>query len=128
SLTPGEKRLILEVDGELMDVVVTGQTVREALEEWGIRLRAGDRVFPPPDALVVDGSYVTYTRRFSVPAGKPVALPYGTAFEPDPSLPVGARRLQTDGTKSPGTCPTGSSPSVPAAPHPPEDTGRGGPS
>jgi 3D (Asp-Asp-Asp) domain-containing protein len=97
SLKPGEKRLILEVEDELLDIVVKGQTVREALAELGIELRPGDQVFPPAEALVTDGSYVTYARRLSVPIGAAVALAYTTSFESDGTLPVGARSLRQAG-------------------------------
>jgi len=92
-----EKHVTLEVGGDLLELTTTAQTVGEALAGWGFQLGRYDRLFPPAEALVTDGAYITYEPRPKLPAGEKVPLPFATTFELDEALPVGARCLVQEG-------------------------------
>lgn len=94
---PAHKRVTLEVRGDLLELTTTAETVAEALAEWGFELGAFDRVFPPAEALVTDGAYITYEPRGELPPDERVPLPFVTTFELEEGLPLGARCLVQEG-------------------------------
>lgn len=57
-----QKTVHLVVDGQVVDGVTSGSTVRDALREIGLVLEEGDQVSVPLDAAAVDGLVVLVTR------------------------------------------------------------------
>ncbi len=98
---PAVKQVTLEVEGDLLQLATTARTVAEALAGWGFQVGAQDRVFPPGEALITDGGYITYEPRGALPEADRVDVPFATIFQLDDGLPVGARRTLQAGR--PGT-------------------------
>ena len=86
------KQVTLEVGGDLLDLTTTARTVGEALAGWGFTVGPNDRLFPPAEALITDGGYITYEPRRAPAGAERVDVPFATVFQLDESLPVGTRR------------------------------------
>jgi uncharacterized protein YabE (DUF348 family) len=92
-----QKTVHLAVDGQVIDGVTSGGTVRDALRDIGLVLNEGDRVSVPLDATATDGLVVLVTR--AATAGETVteAVPFAEEEVEDPALAKGTRKVETAG-------------------------------
>lgn len=60
------KDVVIQVDGQVLEVATFGKTVEDLLEKEGIRLEAGDLVKPALQTVLRDGLVVKITRAFPV--------------------------------------------------------------
>lgn len=92
-----QKTVHLVVDGQVIDGVTSGSTVRDALKEIGLVLEEADQVSVPLDAAAVDGLVVMVTR--AATAGETVteAVPFAVQEVEDPTLVMGNRTVKTAG-------------------------------
>ncbi|GIG36566.1 hypothetical protein Cpa01nite_19470 [Cellulomonas pakistanensis] len=92
-----QKTVHLAVDGQVIDGVTSGATVRDALRDIGLVLNEGDRVSVPLDATATDGLVVLVTR--AATAGETVteAVPFEEQEVEDPTLAKGTRKVETAG-------------------------------
>ncbi len=92
-----QKTVHVSVDGQLIDAVSTGATVRDALVDVGLVLGEDDEVSVPLNATAVDGLVVVVTRASSTGETTTEALPYETQEVDDPGLAQGTRKVVTQG-------------------------------
>jgi uncharacterized protein YabE (DUF348 family) len=92
-----QKTIHLAVDGQVIDGLTSGGTVRDALRDIGLVLNEGDRVSVPLDATATDGLVVLVTR--AATAGETVteAVPFEEQEVEDPTLVKGTRKVATPG-------------------------------
>jgi len=86
-----QKTIHLVVDGQVIDGVSSGSTVREALRDIGLVLNEGDQVSVPLDAAAVDGLAVLVTRGEQSGEVVTETLPFETEEIEDPKLLKGMR-------------------------------------
>jgi resuscitation-promoting factor RpfB len=91
------KEFHLVVDGQVIDGVSTGATVRDALRDIGLVLNEGDQVSVPLDAAAVDGLAVLVTRGQSSGEVVTEALPFDEEEVEDEDLPKGTRIITQAG-------------------------------
>ena len=91
------KAVHVAVDGGVVDVVTTAETVREALQETGLVLAEGDQVSVPLDDAVVDGLTVEVTRAEHGTTTVLEELPFTETVVEDPTLLEGRRVVATVG-------------------------------
>jgi uncharacterized protein YabE (DUF348 family) len=91
------KTVHVVVDGQTIDAVTDGGTVRDALVDVGVVLAASDRLSVPLSATAVDGLAVVVTRAQSVGDTATEAVPYETQEVEDPNLVKGDRKVSTRG-------------------------------
>jgi 3D (Asp-Asp-Asp) domain-containing protein len=72
----------LEVDGRVIDLPRTGDTVREALEDAGVTLDADDEVSPTLESTLADGASVRVRRVRFVEREVEARIPFRTAIRP----------------------------------------------
>jgi len=92
-----EKTVHLAVDGQVIDGVTSGGTVRDALREIGLVLDEGDEVSVPLDAAAVDGLVVMVTRAATQGEKVTEALPFDVQEVADASLFAGTTKVRTAG-------------------------------
>jgi len=92
-----EKTVHLAVDGQVIDGVTSGGTVRDALREIGLVLDEGDEVSVPLDAAAVDGLVVMVTRAATQGEKVTEALPFDVQEVEDASLFAGTTKVRTAG-------------------------------
>ena len=92
-----QKTVHLVVDGEVIDGVSSGSTVRDALRDIGLVLEEGDQVSVPLDAAAVDGLVVLVTRAATSGETVTEAVPFEVREVEDPTLVKGNRRVTTTG-------------------------------
>ncbi|WP_227423170.1 aggregation-promoting factor C-terminal-like domain-containing protein [Pengzhenrongella sicca] len=92
-----EKTIHLAVDGQVIDGVTTGSTVREALKEIGLVLQDGDQVSVPLDATAVDGLVVLVTRAQQGSGTTTETVPFTERVVEDPELAEGTRTVTRAG-------------------------------
>ncbi|QGQ20169.1 DUF348 domain-containing protein [Cellulomonas sp. JZ18] len=92
-----QKTVHLVVDGQVIDGVSSGATVRDALRDIGLVLEEGDHVSVPLDAAAVDGLVVLVTRAASSGETVTETVPFAVQEVEDPSLVTGTRKVQTAG-------------------------------
>lgn len=92
-----QKTVHLVVDGQVIDGVTSGSTVRDALREIGLVLEEADQVSVPLDAAAVDGLVVLVTR--AATSGETVneVVPFGVQEVEDATLVKGNRVVKTTG-------------------------------
>jgi len=92
-----QKTVHLVVDGQVIDGVTSGSTVRDALREIGLVLEEADQVSVPLDAAAVDGLVVLVTR--AVTSGETVteAVPFEVQEIEDPTLVKGNKVVKNAG-------------------------------
>jgi len=91
------KTVHVVVDGNTIDSVTSGGTVREALKDVGLVLGEEDRLSVPLAANAVDGLVVVVTRASSSGETTVEAIPYETQQVEDPSLSKGITTVVTAG-------------------------------
>jgi uncharacterized protein YabE (DUF348 family) len=92
-----QKTVHVAVDGQLIDAVTTGGTVRDALKDVGLVLGDGDQVSVPLDTTAVDGLVVVVTRAASSGQTDTEAVPFDTQQVDDPALAKGTTKVVTAG-------------------------------
>ncbi|QCB95430.1 ubiquitin-like domain-containing protein [Cellulomonas shaoxiangyii] len=92
-----QKTVHLVVDGQVIDGVSSGATVRDALRDIGLVLEEGDRVSVPLDAAAVDGLVVLVTRAASSGETVTETVPFAEKEVEDATLVTGTRKVQTAG-------------------------------
>ncbi len=92
-----QKTVHLVVDGQVIDGVSSGATVRDALRDIGLVLEEGDHVSVPLDAAAVDGLVVLVTRAASSDETVTETVPFAVREVEDPSLVTGTRKVETAG-------------------------------
>ncbi|UZN04267.1 ubiquitin-like domain-containing protein [Cellulomonas sp. S1-8] len=92
-----EKTVHLVVDGQVIDGVTSGSTVRDALREIGLVLEEADQVSVPLDAAAVDGLVVLVTRAATGGETVTEAVPFAEVEVEDPLLVKGNRAVKTKG-------------------------------
>lgn len=91
------KTVHVVVDGQTIDAVTDGGTVRDALVDVGVVLASADRLSVPLSATAVDGLAVVVTRAQSAGDTTTEAVPYETQEVEDPTLVKGDRKVGTRG-------------------------------
>jgi len=92
-----EKTIHLAVDGQVIDGVTSGGTVRDALREIGLVLDEGDEVSVPLDAAAVDGLVVMVTRAATQGETVTEALPFDVQEVEDATQFTGTTKVRTAG-------------------------------
>jgi len=92
-----EKTIHLVVDGQVIDGVSSGGTVRDALKDVGLVLGEGDEVSVPLDATAVDGLVVLVTRAQTDAETRTEAVKFATQEIDDPGLAKGTKLVVTKG-------------------------------
>lgn len=92
-----QKTVHLVVDGQVIDGVTSGSTVRDALLEIGLVLEEGDQVSVPLDAAAVDGLVVLVTRAATSGETVTEAVPFAVQEIEDPTLVKGNRVVKSTG-------------------------------
>jgi hypothetical protein len=92
-----EKTVHVAVDGQVIDAVTSGGTVRDALMDVGLVLADGDQVSVPLSATAVDGLVVLVTRAASSGETTTEAVPFDTQQVNDPALTKGTTKVVTAG-------------------------------
>lgn len=92
-----QKTVHVSVDGQLIDAVSSGDTVRDALIDVGLVLGEDDEVSVPLDATAVDGLVVVVTRAQSTGETTTEAMPYETQQLEDADLAKGTTKVVTPG-------------------------------
>lgn len=86
-----QKTIHLVVDGQVIDGISSGSTVRDALRDIGLVLNEGDQVSVPLDAAAVDGLAVLVTRGEQSGEVVTETLPFETEEIEDANLLKGMR-------------------------------------
>jgi resuscitation-promoting factor RpfB len=92
-----QKTIHLVVDGQVIDGVSSGATVRDALKDIGLVLDEGDEVSVPLDATAVDGLAVLVTRAQTDAETKTEAVKFAVEEIDDPGLAKGTKVVVTKG-------------------------------
>jgi resuscitation-promoting factor RpfB len=92
-----EKTIHLVVDGQVIDGVSSGATVRDALKDIGLVLDEGDEVSVPLDATAVDGLAVLVTRAQTDAETRTEAVKFKVEEIDDPGLAKGTKVVVTKG-------------------------------
>lgn len=92
-----QKSIHLVVDGQVIDGVSSGATVREALKDIGLVLEEGDQVSVPLDAAAVDGLVVLVTRAASGGETVTEAMPFEEERVEDDTLTKGTELVSQAG-------------------------------
>jgi len=92
-----QKTVHLVVDGQVIDGVTSGSTVRDALREIGLVLEESDQVSVPLDAAAVDGLVVLVTRAASSGETVTELVPFAVQEVEDPTLVKGNRVVRSTG-------------------------------
>ncbi|MBD7917123.1 DUF348 domain-containing protein [Cellulomonas sp. Sa3CUA2] len=92
-----QKTVHLVVDGQVIDGVTSGSTVRDALREIGLVLEEADQVSVPLDAAAVDGLVVLVTRAATSGETVTEAVPFAVQEIEDPTLVKGNRVVKSTG-------------------------------
>ncbi|MBO9568519.1 MAG: DUF348 domain-containing protein [Cellulomonas iranensis] len=92
-----QKTVHVVVDGQVIDGVSSGATVRDALKDVGLVLEEGDQVSVPLDAAAVDGLVVLVTRAATQGETVTEAVPFAVQEVEDPSLVKGNRVVKNAG-------------------------------
>lgn len=92
-----QKTVHLVVDGQVIDGVSSGSTVRDALKDIGLVLEPGDQVSVPLDAAAVDGLVVLVTRAATQGETVTEAVPFEVQEVEDPTLVRGNTKVRTAG-------------------------------
>lgn len=92
-----QKTIHLVVDGQVIDGVSSGETVRDALRDIGLVLEEGDQLSVPLDATAVDGLVVLVTRAKTDGSTVKEAVPFGTKKIDDPGITKGEKVVVTPG-------------------------------
>ncbi len=87
------KPATLEVDGTSRLVRSHAQTVREFLEEQGVRLGDQDDTIPERDAPLEAGLHVQVVRVYEEYYVEETPIPFQVRWEPDPSLEIDLREV-----------------------------------
>ncbi|MCL2092152.1 MAG: ubiquitin-like domain-containing protein [Micrococcales bacterium] len=91
------KTVHVVVDGQTIDAVTDGSTVRDALVDVGVVLAAADRLSVPLGATAVDGLAVVVTRAQSAGDTATEAVPYETQEVENSTMVKGDRKVATRG-------------------------------
>ncbi|WP_456845931.1 aggregation-promoting factor C-terminal-like domain-containing protein [Cellulomonas sp. P5_C6] len=91
------KTIHLVVDGQVIDGVSSGATVRDALRDIGLVLDDGDQVSVPLDATAVDGLVVLVTRASTDGETVTEAMPFESQEVEDASMVKGNSVITTKG-------------------------------
>lgn len=91
------KTVHVVVDGQTIDAVTDGGTVRDALVDVGVVLASADRLSVPLGATAVDGLAVVVTRAQSAGDTATESVPYETQEVEDSTLVKGDRKIATRG-------------------------------
>ena len=92
-----QKTVHLVVDGQVIDGVSSGSTVRDALRDIGLVLEEGDQVSVPLDAAAVDGLVVLVTRAATSGETVTEAVPFAVREVEDATLVKGNKVVKTAG-------------------------------
>ena len=92
-----QKTVHLVVDGQVIDGVSSGSTVRDALRDIGLVLEEGDQVSVPLDAAAVDGLVVLVTRAATSGETVTEAVPFAVTEVEDATLVKGNKVVKTAG-------------------------------
>ena len=91
------KTVHVVVDGQTIDAVTDGGTVRDALVDVGVVLGESDRLSVPLGATAVDGLAVVVTRAQAAGDSTTEAVPYGTQEVEDSTMVKGDKKVVTRG-------------------------------
>ena len=92
-----QKTVHLVVDGQVIDGVTSGSTVRDALREIGLVMDEGDQVSVPLDAAAVDGLVVLVTRAATSGETLTEVVPFEVREVEDPTLVKGNKVVRSKG-------------------------------
>jgi uncharacterized protein YabE (DUF348 family) len=92
-----QKTIHLVVDGQVIDGLSSGDTVRDALRDIGLVLEEGDQLSVPLDATAVDGLVVLVTRARTDGSTVKETVPFGTKQVDDAGIAKGEKVVVTPG-------------------------------
>lgn len=98
------QRVTIHYYGERMEVVSSGETVRQLLERLNLSWARSDTVSVPLNAKVYDGMELTVSRVLRLEQIYSVTLPCEVTYCSDPSLPLGVEKVLTEGSDGEMRC------------------------
>lgn len=89
----------VRADGRLRDVVSSGETVAELLEQAGVRVGESDYVLPSRQTKPTDGMWIRVVRVRRVVSEQRVRMPFEHVSRSDPGLESGVRKVAQPGAE-----------------------------
>jgi uncharacterized protein YabE (DUF348 family) len=91
------KNVVVQYDGQTIDVTSTAENVQGLLRELGIELGADDQIDPGSAAALFEGLTVSVHRVVHQQVTEPVSIAFAVTEQPDASLYRGQRKVVVNG-------------------------------